>query len=67
MDFSELSLPQQVATHELELRVLQNRLHHQEQLILALIDLLAWPSNSPEFANGLRALVAERAEIGKHS
>ena len=67
MEFSELSLSQQVATHELELRVLQNHIHHQARLILALIDLLAWPSNSPEFANGLRALMAERAELGKHS
>ncbi|HKE46609.1 MAG TPA: hypothetical protein VKB52_00975 [Rhodanobacteraceae bacterium] len=66
MDFSELSLPQQVATHELELRVLQNQVHHQEQLIAALIDLMATPSNSPEFAHALRSLVAERAELGKH-
>jgi hypothetical protein len=66
MDFSELSLPQQVATHELELRMLQTHIRHQDRLIAALIDLLETPSNSAEFAQGLRALRAQRVELERH-
>ena len=67
MDFSDLSLPQQVATHELELRMLQNQLRHQDRLIAALIDLLSTPGNSPEFAHGLRDIKALHAEFDKGS
>ena len=64
---SEPSLAQQVATHELELRVLKGKIRHQDRLIAALIDLLSTPSNSPEFAHRLRVLMTERAELGPHS
>jgi hypothetical protein len=63
MEFSDLTLPQQVAAHELEIRSLRGALRHQEQLFAMLVDLVELPPNSPECMHLLRMLRAERDSI----
>jgi hypothetical protein len=63
MEFSELTLPQQVAAHELEIRSLRGALRRQQQLVATLIDLVELPPNSAECMHLLRALRAERDSI----
>lgn len=65
MDFENLTLPQQVALHELELHDLRTQGRHQDQLLLGLLDLLELPSGSGEFAFALKKLTAERSVIQK--
>lgn len=65
MDFENLTLPQQVALHELELHDLRAHGRHQDQLLLGLLDLLELPSGSGEFAFALKRLTAERSAIQK--
>ena len=63
MEFTELTLPQQVAAHELEIRSLRGALRHQEHLFAMLIDLVELPPTSPECMHLLKALRAERDAI----
>lgn len=63
MDFSELSLPQKVAAHELTLRTLQDEVRASRALIVALIDVVASQVGSPEYEVALAALLTERNRI----
>lgn len=63
MDFSELSLPQKVAAHELTLRTLQDEVRASRALLIALIDVVTSPAGSPEYEAALTALLAERKRI----
>jgi hypothetical protein len=63
MEFSELSLPQQVAAHELEMHALRNEVHRLQTVIASLIDMLEQPASSPDFFAKLRALLIERDRI----
>ena len=58
-----MTLPQQVALHELELHDLRVQGRHQDNLILGILDLLSLPAGSGEFSNALRKLSAERDAI----
>ena len=60
MDFSELSLPQQVATHELSLRALQDETRALRALVIALIGVVTSSVGSAEYEASLAALIAER-------
>jgi len=62
MDFSELSLPQKVAAHELSLRALEDEMHALRALIVALIDVVTSPVGSPDYEASLKTLLAERAQ-----
>ena len=61
MDFSELSLPQKVAAHELSMRALEDEVHVLRSLVAALIGVVASPVGSPEYEASLSRLLAERA------
>jgi hypothetical protein len=60
MDFSELSLPQQVATHELSLRALQDETRALRALVIALIGVVTSSVGSAEYEASLAALIVER-------
>jgi len=60
MDFSELSLPQKVAAHELSLRALQDETHALRALVAALIGVVTSAVGSPEYDASLQSLLAER-------
>ena len=60
MEFSQLSVAQQIAAHELELHALRNAVRHQQKVISSLIELLGKPTTSPEFFAQLKALMVER-------
>lgn len=60
MDFSDLSLPQRVAAHELSVRALEDETRALRRLVAALIEVVAAPVGSPEYETGLSALLAER-------
>ena len=60
MDFSELSLPQKVAAHELSLRAMQDDTHALRTLVLALIGVVTTPVGSAEYEASLALLLAER-------
>ena len=61
MDFSELSLPQKVAAHELSLRALEDEMRALRSLVAALIGVVASPVGSGEYESSLSRLLAERA------
>ena len=61
MDFSELSLPQKVAAHELSLRATQDETRALRALVAALIDVVTSPVGSPDYETALSTLLAERA------
>ena len=61
MDFSELSLPQKVAAHELSLRALEDEMHALRALIVALIDVVTSPVGTPRYEASLSALQIERS------
>ena len=63
MDFSELSLPQQVAAQELSLRAVQDETRALRTLVLALVAVVTSPVGSPEHEASLAALRAERTRI----
>jgi hypothetical protein len=63
MEFSELTLPQQIAAHELEIRALHAALRRQQLLFATLVDLVELPPNSSECMHLLRTLRAERDSI----
>lgn len=58
MEFAELTLPQQVAEHENELRALEDEMRQVRRLLLALVDQLAMLAGSAEQAEELKALLA---------
>jgi hypothetical protein len=60
MDFSELSLPQKVAAHELSLRTVQDEARALRALVTALIAVITAPVGSPDYEASLSALLAER-------
>jgi hypothetical protein len=60
MDFSELSLPQKVAAHELSLRALRDETHALRALVAALIGVVTSSVGSPEYDASLATLVAAR-------
>ena len=60
MDFSELSLPQKVAAHELSLRALQDETRMLRALVAALIGVVTSSVGSPEYESSLAALIAQR-------
>jgi hypothetical protein len=61
MDFSELSLPQKVAAHELSLRAMEDETRALRSLVAALIGVVASQVGSPEYESSLSLLLAERA------
>jgi hypothetical protein len=61
MDFSELSLPQKVAAHELSLRAMQDETRVLRALVAALIGVVTSPVGSPDYEVSLATLLAERA------
>ena len=61
MDFSELSLPQKVAAHELSLRALQDETHVLRALVTALIGVVTSGVGSPEYDTSLATLIAARS------
>ena len=61
MDFSELTLPQEVAAHELSLRALQDETRALRALALALVGVVTAAVGSPEYEASLTALLAERS------
>jgi hypothetical protein len=61
MDFSELSVPQKVAAHELSLRAMQDETHALRALVVALIGVVTSPVGSPDYEASLAALLAEHA------
>jgi hypothetical protein len=63
MDFSELSLPQKVAAHELTLRAVQDEAHALRALVVALIGVVTSPVGSGDYEAALAALLAERTRI----
>jgi hypothetical protein len=65
MDFEMLTMPQQIALHELELHDLRMQGRHQDTLLLGLLDLLSLPAGSGDFAQTLRKLTAEGDVIRK--
>jgi hypothetical protein len=65
MDFESLTLPQQIALHELELHDLRLQARHHDGLLLGILDLLSLPAGSGEFSSALRKLSAERDLIRK--
>jgi len=60
MDFSELSLPQKVAAHELSLRAMQDETRALRALVAALIGVVTSPVGSPDYETSLSTLLAER-------
>jgi hypothetical protein len=60
MNFSELTLPQKVAAHELSLRALQDETRALRALVVALIGIVASPVGSAEYEASLAVLNAER-------
>ena len=60
MDFSELTLPQQVAAHELSLRALDDEMRELRALVAALIGVVTSAVGSREYDAALAALIAER-------
>lgn len=60
MHFSELSLPQKVAAHELSLRALEDETRALRALVAALIDVVTSPVGAPKYESSLAALLAER-------
>ena len=60
MDFSELSLPQKVAAHELSLRAVQDETRALRALVAALIGVVTSSVGSAEYEASLAALVIER-------
>ena len=60
MDFSELSLPQKVAAHELSLRAVQDEARALRVLVVALIGVVISPVGSAEYEASLAALLVER-------
>lgn len=60
MDFSDLSLPQKVAAHELSLRAMQDETRALRALVTALMAVVTAPVGSPDYEAGLLALLAER-------
>jgi hypothetical protein len=60
MDFSELSLPQKVAAHELSLRALEDETRELRALVAALIGVVTSAVGSHEYEASLAALIAER-------
>jgi hypothetical protein len=63
MNFSELSLPQRVAAHELSVRALQDEVRALRALITALVDVVATATNSPEHEAALAVLLAARNRV----
>jgi hypothetical protein len=61
MDFSELSLPQKVAAHELAVRAMQDETRALRALIAALIGVVASPVGSADYEKSLATLLAERS------
>jgi hypothetical protein len=61
MDFSELSLPQKVAAHELAVRAMQDETRVLRALVTALIGIVTSPVGSPDYEKSLVTLLAERA------
>jgi len=62
MDFSELTLPQKVAAHELSVRAMQDETRALRALIVALIGVVTSPVGSPDYEASLKTLLAERAQ-----
>lgn len=60
MDFSDLSLPQKVATHELSVRALEDETRALRRLVAALIGVVTAQVGSAEYQAALSALLAER-------
>ena len=60
MNFSELSLPQQVAAHELEVHALRKEVHRLQKVVASLIDMLEQPASSPDYFAKLKVLLIER-------
>jgi hypothetical protein len=60
MDFSDLSLPQRVAAHELSVRALEDETRALRRLVTALIGVVTSQVGSAEYESGLSALLAER-------
>ena len=56
MDFSELSLPQKVAAHELSLRALEDETRVLRALVVALIRVVTSPVGSPDYESSLAAV-----------
>jgi hypothetical protein len=65
MNFSELSLPQKVAAHELSLRALQDEVHELRALIVALVDVVATARDAPEYEARLATLIGARNRMGE--
>ena len=60
MNFSELTLPQKVAAHELSLRAVQDETRALRALVVALIGIVASPVGSAEYEASLAVLNSER-------